>query len=193
MKKIAILSAMMFAVALWFGSTVSADPCPPDSFVDDGCGENNDHTDVSTVTVTSDGTNITVDVLLCGAIPANDKTKYRLHIDHWGTTALDNSACLTTSDDTMMIRRIGTPGEKTTGPGVILESGEGTTTITFIVAYTALVDDGDNEAEAGDILLFWVDTHHRGIQDRAPDTEGESCSKPDECDEVIQHELNEVT
>ncbi len=93
----------------------------------------------------------------------------------------------------MMIRRIGTPGVKTTGPGVIQESGVGTTTITFIVAYTALVDGDGNEAEAGDILLFWVGTHHRGIQDRAPSTDGEDdCSKPDECDEVIQHELNEV-
>jgi len=163
MKKLAILSAIMFAVALWFGSTASAGICPPeDSFFDD-CDEQGDHTDVRDVTVTSNGVNITVTVELCGAIPTNDKTKYRLHIDHWGTTALDNPECLTTSDDTMMIRGIGTTRVKATGPGVIQESGVGTTTITFIVAYTALVDDGDNEVEAGDILLFWVDTHHKGL------------------------------
>ena len=76
---------MMFAVALWFGGTVSAD-CPNVDSIADGCGAEECDTpnapsrDVDTVTVASDGTKITVTVELCGSF--NNNTKYRVHFDY---------------------------------------------------------------------------------------------------------------
>jgi hypothetical protein len=92
MKKLAILSAMMFAVALWFGGTVSAGGVnPPEADVEDGCGDGcvaSDWTDIDEVEAFSTGTNIIVNVDLCAGadeantIDENTMIKYRVHIDH---------------------------------------------------------------------------------------------------------------
>ena len=103
MKKLAILSAMMFAVALWFGSTVmavdnptfaevNAGTTPPEPPNDSVCSTEfalNDRSDMVSVTATSDGSNIIVTVTTEGEfddddpdVPLKPMVKYRLHIDH---------------------------------------------------------------------------------------------------------------
>jgi hypothetical protein len=203
MKKIVILSAMMFAVALWFGCTVSAGTCPPTDFINDGCGDEvpcetpiSGSRDVNTVTVASDGTKITVTVVLCGNFSNN--TKYRVHFDYkdasgdllTGFVGPTNAQCATpegtTSDDTIMLRR-----GKTTGPEENNVSAAGNTLI-FEVLYEDLVVNGSpGILQSSDTVYIWVDTHYKGIQDRAPSTDcTDGCSKPQVCGEVIQHQLN---
>ncbi len=102
MKKIAILSAMMFAVALWFGCTVSAGTSPTtdgvapigttvvedcgDTLCDDVAAGEGTITDIESVSATSGGGNIVVTVVTCSAfddiIAEPRMIKYRLHIDH---------------------------------------------------------------------------------------------------------------
>ncbi len=100
MKKLAILSAMMFAVALWFGGTVSASPttdgvAPSGTTVVEDCGDTlcddvaageGTITDIESVSATSGGGNIVVTVVTCSAfddiIDEKRMIKYRLHIDH---------------------------------------------------------------------------------------------------------------
>ncbi len=199
MKKLAVLSAMMFAVALWFGGTVSAD-CPNVDSIADGCGAEECDTpnapsrDVDTVTVASDGTKITVTVELCGSF--NNNTKYRVHFDYkdsngdllTGFIGPNNEECATpegtTSDDTIKLHR-----GKTTGPEENDVDASGTT-LTFEVLYEDLVVNGTT-LQSGDTVYIWVDTQYKGIQDRAPSTDcTDGCSKPQECDEVIEHTLN---
>ncbi len=133
MKKLAILSAMMFAVALWFGSTVSATDTtvlvdefstPAEDCGDSACDPSNDN-DIESVSATSDGGNIVVTVTMCGDYDDDDPdtkgkrmVKYRLHIDHKSPegdryedghvfTADDEVAlddCETSSDDGVMFR-----------------------------------------------------------------------------------------
>ncbi len=194
---------MMFAVALWFGCTVSADPCPPESPFIEGCGndgvDNPDELsrDVDTVTVTSDGTKITVTVLLCDA--PDNKAKYRVHFDYKSSKVTDpphgdkgpdllipDFTCATTSDDTIKLFKL----DKTTGPEADGVVGVAGSTLTFEVLYTDLVvNQAPGHLDTGDIVYIWVDIHYRGIQDRAPSTD-DACSKPNECDEVIAHTLN---
>ena len=46
-------------------------------------------------------------------------------------------------------------------------------------------DDLDG-LESGQEVLIWADTHRKGIQGRAPDTDGsDGCSKPTGVDEVL--------
>jgi hypothetical protein len=218
MKKIVILAVMMFAVALWFGSTVSAGnggPPPCDFYVDDvndGCGPdghdnpNDPRRDVFEVRVSSVGgttDKITVEVVLCAFGAVDDKTKYRVHFDYkhlvfqdplWveviGPDTVPNGGCVTTSDDTIKLFK----GDRTTGPESDEEVSitEGTdpvkTILTFEVDYADL-KVGTTPLDTGDIVYIWVDTQHKGIQDRAPSTD-DACSKPNECDEVIRHTLN---
>ncbi len=100
MKKLAILSAMMFAVALWFGGTVSASPttdgvAPSGTTVVEDCGDTlcddvaageGTITDIESVSATSGAGDIVVTVVTCGAfddiIAEPRMIKYRLHIDH---------------------------------------------------------------------------------------------------------------
>ncbi len=194
MKKLAVLSAMMFAVALWFGSTVSA------VIHNDGCGDvecdipNALSRDVDTVEVNSDGTKITVTVELCGSF--NNNTKYRVHFDYkdsngdllTGFIGPNNEECATpegtTSDDTIKLHR-----GKTTGPEENDVSAAGNTLI-FEVLYVDLVHNG-GVLQGGDTVYIWVDTHYKGIQDRAPFTDcADGCSKPQLISEVIEHTLN---
>jgi hypothetical protein len=90
MKKIVILFVMMFAVALWFGSTASAIN-PPDDSTADGCTDGacgvGTWTDIDDIEVFSDGTNIIVEVVMCDDVDAGGQDvktmiKYRIHIDH---------------------------------------------------------------------------------------------------------------
>ena len=74
MKKLAILSAMMFAVALWFGSTVCADP----EIRKEKSGSNTDlvievkqaTTTVYEFTITYDNDGDTTDVIIVDTVPA---------------------------------------------------------------------------------------------------------------------------
>jgi type 1 fimbria pilin len=214
MKKIVILAVMMFAVALWFGSTVSAQCTPIVDSVTDNCGDLdvNGETielsdDVHTVTVSSCGEVIKVEVILCAS--SVDSTKYRVHFDYKdasgnllsGFDGPDEAECGTragtTSDDTIKLHRTRTTGPEENGT----VTGSGTTTLVFEVAYEDLEVNASagnlgGFLEAGDIVYIWVDTHHKGIQDRAPntDTNGttDTCSKPQDCGEVIEHTLSAV-
>ena len=174
MKKLTILAALVFVVAFGFAGMVRADG------VADDCKEGNLAFDVDTVAVTSDGNNITVVVVLCQN--ADDRTKYRLHLDYQDLNVIlsdGNQSCVTTSDDTMMLR-----GNRETGPGDIVNPSD-SNTITYTVSYAELGLVG------GDPILVWVDTQYKGIKDRAPDTNsGDGCSKPQILDEVIQHTLS---
>jgi hypothetical protein len=119
MKKIAILFVMMFAVALWFGSTASAGTPPPHSTSSDtddkptpnqeDCGDNDCDSDWSDIEFLSaesdsgDGGIITVILDLCADADQADETedgegsddpdkemvKYRIHIDHHGPNTDD--------------------------------------------------------------------------------------------------------
>lgn len=180
MKKITILAALVFVAAFGFGMTAEAQ---------DDCDVGGAGNDVFSISPTSDGTNLVVTVVLCANALAN--VKYRLHIDHKDPNDLDtdaetnepdtligeNASCLTTSDDTMKRR-----GNKDTGPGVITGADN-------ILIYT--VSYVDLSLFAGDFVLLWVDTQYKGINDRAPTTEGgDGCSKPQVAGEVIEHQLS---
>ncbi len=169
--------------------------------VTDGCNEGDDGRDIEELWVSSNGTKITVTLELCGAI-FSDNTKYRLHLDYDDTNGLatnvtrDGSTCDviaiggvslgdqaaidafnaefggTTSDDGMKRR-----GDKDTGPGMIDGSGD---TLTYMVDYSEL------GLGAGDLVRVWADVQHKGIVDRAPNTDdGDGCAKPTGADEVI--------
>jgi hypothetical protein len=134
MKKIVILSAMMFAVALWFGSTVSAEEnltsvtintgsTPPEGDTDSLCGT--DESEILEVVATSDGTNdeiivtVTMDNAYDNVVNQKKMVKYRLRIDHkppgdnaesyggsheFTPDTLEAGDCLTSSDDGVMYR-----------------------------------------------------------------------------------------
>ena len=76
---------------------------------------------------------------------------------------------------------------KVTGPGTITASGS---TIEYWVDYDELIKfkegGGGDPLAAGDDILVWVDTQYKGIRDRAPDTDGDPCAKPDELSETIE-------
>jgi hypothetical protein len=206
MKKLAILSAMMFAVALWFGCTVNAG-CTPPPPEDCGDGGSVAARDVKSVTVSSDGTTITVVVVLCDGV--NRHTKYRLHIDHkhWdfpnttGPDTLDpnpagkNYPCETSSDDTIKLHNRKTTGAEGSTDGLVDITTTTITddTLTFEVDYIDLVDDNGDPVLSTDTVYLWVDTQYKGIRDRVPDTDvdGEDgCSKPKNICEVIELILN---
>jgi hypothetical protein len=110
----------------------------------------------------------------------DDKTKYRVHLDYKDMLATDfNPNCLTTSDDTMIIRRH--RGDwKSTGPGEI-----GVFPGNNAIAYIISVGD-EIDVNPGDTVLIWADTQYKGIADRAPDTESsDGCSKPQNAGEVL--------
>lgn len=150
--------------------------------VADGCADASPNgVDINILTVTSDGTDITVTMQLCAA-PVTG-AKYRAHFDYTGDLASDgNALCVTTSDDTMM-RRITGGGPHDTGPGSISLAG---LALAYIVGYSELGLFG------GDMVEIWGDTHDKGIVDRAPDTDGtDGCSKPQGIDEVLKITLDD--
>ncbi len=157
--------------------------------------------DIQDVDVSSDGFDIVVVVTLCGSV--DRKVKYRVHFDYTDDdgdagnedpdTLDPNPNCLTTSDDTMKYLGRRPEGKRNTGPGVIELSTvvNDDDTLTYTVGYDELTKNGA-DLTGGETVLIWVDTQHRGIQDRAPDTNGEDgCSKPQDADpdEVIEHTL----
>jgi len=115
--------------------------------------------------------NLLVQVAFCDVV--DPSVKYRLHIDHTSPFFDDVNSCSTTSDDTMKRHR-----GRNTGPGNIEVS-------TFFAAddgltYTVNIADLSPDIMGDDTLYVWLDTQKKGIQDRAPDTNGEDgCSKPE--------------
>ncbi len=187
-KKLTIISVLVFAVAFGFGVMVKAvevsDPCG-----DAGGGGN----DIKKITATSDGTDIMLTVELCAN--AVTYTKYFLHIDYKDPNDLDNDfetnepdtlidnnrSCLTTSDVTKM-HGIHRQINKDTGPGIIDLVGN---VLTYTVSYVEL------GLTSGDDVLLWVDTNYIGIHERAPNTDSrDGCSKPQFSEEVISLTLN---
>lgn len=78
-----------------------------------------------------------------------------------------------------MIRRSHKGRDKDTGPGIITA---GTDTLTF----TVMVDDLNPSLVLGETVYIWADTQHKGINDRAPNTEsGDGCAKPEVESEVL--------
>ncbi len=159
--------------------------------VTDGNDAVADEADILELLADSDGTNIDVELVLDGE-PGN-KVKYRIHFDYKDGLATDadrdndgdvddDDFCFTTSDDTS---KLGGPHlGKQTGPGSWddpVDNGDGTWSLFLRVPYTDL--DG---VAAGDEVFIWADTHRKGIQDRAPDTDGDDgCSKPEVIGEVL--------
>ncbi len=179
MKKLAILFAMMFAVALWFGSTASATETTADvnEFTDpeEVCSDTLCEagvTDIKSVSATSDGSDIVVTVVTCGAfddfIDEKRMVKYRLHIDHKSPgsdryedgdefTPDDEDTeddCETSSDDGVKFRvhknkaaGSSSAGNESNGrvygPGTVDESNTGPYTLTFTVPYAGLLDDAE--------------------------------------------------
>lgn len=137
----------------------------------DGCNEGNGGNDINVVEATSDGTNIEVHLTLCANI--DPQTQYKVHFDHTSPFATENNPdCETTSDDTMKLGA----RNKETGPGVITPTGN---MIWYSVTYAELGLSG------GDTVLIWADTNKKNEKDRAPNTDGGNCNKPDVETELI--------
>ncbi len=182
-KKLKIISVLVFAAAFSFGLTANAVEVS-DSCGDAGGGGN----DIKKVTATSDGTDITLTVELCADIV--DYTKYFIYIDYKDPHDLDsdfktnepdtlidnNLNCLTTSDVTKM-HGIHKQINKDTGPGIIDLAGN---ILTYTVSYAELgLTSGDN-------ILLWVATNYIGIHERVPNTDGtDGCTKHQFPKEVI--------
>ena len=145
------------------------------------------------MTATFDDANdkITVVLDLCGN--TDNKTKYRIHLDHTAPFAGDSpidcpdnpdpDLCCTTSDDTMMTR-VHRNSSKDTGPGMITVIGD---KITYMVTLAEL---GLDPQQGDTKVLIWADTHFQGISDRAPNTEwGDGCAKPESLTEVLELSL----
>ena len=210
---------MMFAVALWFGSTVSATEttdgvAPTGTTVVEDCGDSlcdpsNDN-DIESVLATSDGSNIIVTVTLCPDVDATVEgkrmVKYRLHIDHKSPTgvryadghvftmddvvALDD--CETSDDDGVMYRVHKNGKKRIYGPGTVVYTDGDPDTLMFTVPYAGLLDDqGTPEpVAADDVVHLWVDVQQKGICDRAPDTDdADGCAKPEISAEVSSIKL----
>jgi hypothetical protein len=148
----------------------------------DGCDVGGGGNDIDTVEADSDGTSIFVHLNLCAAI--DDKVIYRIHFDYtdqfdgFGNNNPDtptNAGCVTTSDDTMMLR-----GNRETGPGEITTD---TNMIWYEVDYDELAKNGVILG-SGDQVLIWADSQYKSINDRAPNTQ-EPCSKPQVIGEVM--------
>ncbi len=170
MKKIAILFVMMFAVALWFGSTASAHSGGDNHFhhVDienDTLCTSVDDSDIDEVTATGTADEIEVIVTFHDPIdddegpaepeegPGNKRmVKYRLHIDHHGPELDDGpypgphdfvpdpGDCETSSDTGVMYRLHKNGTGRVYGPGTVVDDED---TITFTVAYEDLFNPGD--------------------------------------------------
>lgn len=184
-------TAASAAAALWMVSALGlagvamATDVPGHDTCDIGGGGNDIDTLSASYDIGSD--EITVDMLLCSA--PGGGTKYRVHFDHTAPFATDadrngdqtvdgSDFCVTTSDDTMM-RRSHKGNDKDTGPGIISAD---TNTLTFTVP----VDDLNPSLALGDTVYIWADTQHKGIKDRAPNTEGgDGCAKPEVLGEVL--------
>jgi hypothetical protein len=219
MKKIVILSAMMFAVALWFVSTVSATETtvdvnelttPAEECGDSACDPSNDN-DIKSISATSDGDNIVVTVTMCGDFDDDDPdtkgkrmVKYRLHIDHKSPEGarypdgheftmddeVDLDDCETSDDDGVMFR-VHKNGKRTVyGPGKV--DTNTSDVLVFTVPYAGLLDDQETPVAvvADDVVHLWVDVQQKGICDRAPNTDDtDECAKPEISDEVISIKL----
>jgi hypothetical protein len=169
MKKLAILFAMMFAVALWFGSTVSATETtdsvndPEDTVC---LGVDNDIKRVEAMSVEEEGIKkIKVTVIMWEEFdntgPDEDPevhkrmVKYRLHIDHKDPNGerygdghvftMDNEDteddCETSSDDGVMFRVHKNGRTAFYGPGEVQEFSLDPYTLVFTVPYAGLLDD----------------------------------------------------
>ena len=187
-KKLIIISVLVFVTAFGFGVTVKAvevsDPCG-----DVGGGGN----DIKKITATSDGTDIMLTVELCANAVAY--AKYFINIDYNDPNDLDNDfetnepdtlidnnlSCLATSDVTKM-HGIHKQINKDTGPGTIDLVGN---VLTYTVSYAELgLTSGDN-------VLLWVETDYIGIHERVPNVDStDGCSKPQFSEEVISLTLN---
>ena len=201
MKKIAILAVMMFAVALWFGSTVSATDTtvlvdefstPAEDCGDSACDPSGDN-DIKSVSATSSGGNIVVTVTLCGDFDddaPNTKgkrmVKYRLHIDHKSPVGaryaddhvftmddeVDLDDCETSDDDGVMYRVHKNGTGKVYGPGTV-DDTTFSDVLVFTVPYAGLLDDQETPVAVAtdDVVHLWVDVQQKGICDRAPNTD----------------------
>jgi hypothetical protein len=171
MKKLAILFVMMFAVALWFGSTVNATGVSDtiEDACEDTCQSGELDTDIIEVSATSvaAGVNSYIKVLvtMCDRYDdigedsdkevARRMVKYRLHIDHKSPAGdrygeeheftMDNEDteddCETSSDDGVMLRLHKNGRRSVYGPGDVQEFLDDPYTLIFTVPYAGLLDD----------------------------------------------------
>ena len=150
-------------------------------FVEDGCNENDDGTDVDLFVIEC------VTALrqcLVGAVLCDDsdnKAKYRVHFDTQAPLFYQGADCETTSDDTAMYRpRSAAENDgRFTGPDAAVTVMKDDLLV-WIFDYEAL---GVIE---GDYMGVWLDIHKKGIQDRAPNTDDtDGCAKPRDMFEVL--------
>lgn len=150
-------------------------------YVEDGCNENNDGTDVDFFIIEchSGSGQCLVAALLCD--DSDNRAKYRVHFDSQAPYFYQGADCETTSDDTAMYRpRSADENDgRFTGPDAAMTFMKNDVMI-WEFDYEAL---GVNE---GDYVAVWLDIHKKGIQDRAPDTDDtDGCAKPRDMYEVL--------
>ena len=196
MRNRVVLTALSVFVVLGFSGTNVAMAVE----VVDGCDVGSGPNDIHTLSASFDAVTdeITVKMLLCDdPNQQSNRTKYRVHFDHTapffddddrnGDGVVDaNDFCFSTSDDTMR-RRLHRGSNKDTGPGIIDEDGN-------TLTYTVAVADLDPLLALGDTVYIWADTRFKGINDRAPNTEGgDGCSMPEVEYEVLALSLLDPT
>ena len=183
MNKLARISAILSAFLLL--SSLSAGVQAEEACGDGGNGSK----DIESLVASFDAGDITVAMDLCAA--TDNQTKYRVHFDHTVPFAPDmdrngdgfstpEDACFPTDDDGMMHRT-----KKDTGPGMIDVVGSQLT-------YTVHMSELNPDLVIGDTILLWADTQHKGIKDRAPNTNAiDGCDKPEVAGEYIELELSD--
>ncbi|MDX1384237.1 MAG: lamin tail domain-containing protein [Thermoanaerobaculia bacterium] len=156
----------------------------------DGCDAGGASTDIHSLVATYDPDSdlIGVDMELCS--PPDDRTKYRLRIDHeapWFDDADRNGdgvvdgldLCAETSDTGTMLHR----GDRATGVAAIGVDGA-------VVRYAIAAGDLDPGLALGDRIFLWADTQNQGIGDRAPTPESaDGCALPENAAEVVALDL----
>ena len=164
----------------------------PEPSITDTCDVGGGPNDIETVAASyDDGSDeIVVEMSLCA--DADNKTSYRVYLDHLDATNLDgddfddgpdtldpNPDCVRTWDDRMIHK-----GRKDAGPGAIDVDGD---SLIFRVGVAEL----NPFLQLGDTVLIWTDTKLKKVTDKAPNTEsGDGCPRPEVANEVISLELN---
>jgi hypothetical protein len=178
--------------------------------LDDTCKESDlgyidGRADVEILSVSYAEDSITVCAKLCGAsLGCVPGMKYRAHLDYDVANGMaseldgrDDDSCAistignptgTTSDDTIsfVCGRDGVNPRRVTGPAEFCTPVDAEGEFCCLVSVLDLVRQDGTIVEECNPIDIWIDTQKKGIQDRAPDTDGEDgCSKPTGPEEVL--------
>ena len=184
------LASLAFVLVAGLATAASGQPPQNPTVHLDGCDAGGGGRDISTLAAAFDPDSEEIRVGLDLCAPADDRTKYRLRLDHAyplhtdadrnGDGLVDGlDECADTADTGMMLHR----GDRTTGPGWVAVEG-GT------VRYRVATADLEPPPMVGDRVYLWANTHYRGVGDRAPTTESaDGCTGPQLPAEVVALDL----